>query len=188
MYGLPHTACMTNPTLQHAFNNRCSRMHPLQGLTSSSWLFMHVLLQVLALLCASAGVVVALLAFGWKDEPSQPLYSPHKWFGIAVMGAALLQLLVAPLKPSLDSPRRGAWQGVHTWWGRLTTAAGVANVFLGVVLLHDFKVRALVGCVLCAWAVMHTTVEMMESCVGGSSRDHLPKGCVVGMEPTKWSI
>lgn len=51
-----------------------------------------MLVQLLALLSAIAGIVLAVLAFGWKDVPGMPLYLPHKWFGVAVIAMAVLQV------------------------------------------------------------------------------------------------
>jgi hypothetical protein len=45
-----------------------------------------MLVQLLALTCAIVGFVIAILAFGWKSVPSQTLFAPHKWAGIANIG------------------------------------------------------------------------------------------------------
>lgn len=57
-----------------------------------SWGPVHVITQVLGLLAAIAGVVIAILAFGWKDVPGEKLYLPHKWTGVGVIGMALIQV------------------------------------------------------------------------------------------------
>ena len=56
-----------------------------------------MLVQLLALLSAVGGVVIAILAFGWKDQPGFMLYLPHKWIGVGVIGMVLLQVGNAPL-------------------------------------------------------------------------------------------
>lgn len=73
----------------------------LQSRVLMSWGPVHVITQILGLLAAIAGVVLAILAFGWKDEPGQKLYLPHKWAGVGVMGMALIQV----------SPTTGRWVG-----------------------------------------------------------------------------
>jgi hypothetical protein len=54
----------------------------------------HVITQILGLLAAIGGVIIAILAFGWKDVPGQQLYLPHKWTGVGVIGMALVQVRV----------------------------------------------------------------------------------------------
>lgn len=109
-----------------------------QGKVSGAWVWVHGGVQLLAILCGAAGVTLAILGRGWKSMPSVTLYEPHKWFGVATLGAALLQFAAAAFKPAPDSPRRGAWEGVHKAWGRVTAAAGVANVIIGTLLMHDY--------------------------------------------------
>ena len=58
----------------------------LQGKVSGRWFTVHMLVQLLALTCAIVGFVIAILAFGWKSVPSQTLFAPHKWAGIANIG------------------------------------------------------------------------------------------------------
>jgi hypothetical protein len=111
----------------------------LQGKVLGGWFFFHIITQLLAILAAAGGVVIALLAFGWKDVPGLKLYLPHKWTGLGVMGMALLQLLFAPLRPRLGSKPRSCWTFVHSSWGSLTILAGCGNTILGALLLHDFK-------------------------------------------------
>lgn len=67
----------------------------LQGRVLTSWGPVHVITQILGLLAAIAGVVIAILAFGWKDVPGQKLYLPHKWTGVGVIGMALIQVCVS---------------------------------------------------------------------------------------------
>lgn len=57
-----------------------------------SWGPVHVIAQILGLMAAIAGVVIAILAFGWKRVPGERLYLPHKWVGVGVMGMALIQV------------------------------------------------------------------------------------------------
>lgn len=64
----------------------------LQGKALSGWFYMHMLAQLLGLLAAIAGVVLAILAFGWKELPDVRLYLPHKWIGVGVMAMAVLQV------------------------------------------------------------------------------------------------
>jgi hypothetical protein len=66
----------------------------LQGRVLNSWGPVHVITQILGLLAAIGGVVIAILAFGWKDVPGQKLYLPHKWTGVGVIGMALIQVRV----------------------------------------------------------------------------------------------
>jgi hypothetical protein len=113
--------------------------NPETGKVLGGWFFFHIITQLLAILAAAGGVVIALLAFGWKDVPGLKLYLPHKWTGLGVMGMALLQLLFAPLRPRLGSKPRSCWTFVHSSWGSLTILAGCGNTILGALLLHDFK-------------------------------------------------
>lgn len=103
------------------------------------WFWLHILAQLLAVLAAAAGVVIAILAFGWKSVPGEKLYAPHKWTGIGVMGMALIQLVTAPFRPKLESKRRGCWNFVHHVWGRVAVLGGMGNCILGAILVHDYK-------------------------------------------------
>lgn len=103
------------------------------------WFWLHIITQVLAVLAAAGGITIAILAFGWKDVPGLTLYQPHKWIGVGVMGMALLQLLVAPLRPAVGTKPRGCWNILHWNWGRLTVLAGCGNTIIGALLYHDYK-------------------------------------------------
>ncbi|GBF94705.1 hypothetical protein Rsub_07588 [Raphidocelis subcapitata] len=113
---------------------------PRTGKVFDSWIWVHVIIQALALVCALAGFAIVLLGTGFKTMNSVWMYEPHKWLGIATIGSALLQFAVAPLRltSKAGSRARGAWTGFHHLWGRLTVAAGIANVFLGTVVVHNY--------------------------------------------------
>eukprot|EP00878_Enallax_costatus_P034313 GHUV01038037.1.p1 GENE.GHUV01038037.1~~GHUV01038037.1.p1 ORF type:complete len:258 (+),score=62.64 GHUV01038037.1:257-1030(+) len=112
---------------------------PETGKVSSGWYYLHILVQVLALLAAAGGVVIAILAFGWKDQPGFMLYLPHKWIGVGVMGMTLLQLCVSPFRPANNTPLRKGWNFWHHNWGRLTLLVGAGNCIIGALLVHDLK-------------------------------------------------
>ncbi|KAI8472804.1 MAG: hypothetical protein J3K34DRAFT_519505 [Monoraphidium minutum] len=128
---------------------------PRTGKVIGSWAVVHGFVQLLAVLCGVAGVIVAILGCGWKKVVSTPLYEPHKWLGVATLGAALLQLAAAALRPALGGAAAGgAWSVVHRVWGRVVAAAGVANVFIGTVLIHDYKGEPYVNWLAPAAAVL----------------------------------
>jgi hypothetical protein len=104
----------------------------------SSWLWVHVTVQLLAVLCALGGIALAILGCGWSTMHSVTLYEPHKWMGVAVAGSALLQLGVSQLRPGRSERGHGAWAAVHHAWGRVTVIAGIGNAFLGTLLMHDY--------------------------------------------------
>jgi hypothetical protein len=75
----------------------------MQGRVLNSWGPVHVITQILGLLAAIGGVIIAILAFGWKDVPGQQLYLPHKWTGVGVIGMALIQVRFFWVSPGGDS-------------------------------------------------------------------------------------
>jgi hypothetical protein len=68
-----------------------------------------------------------------------PLYEPHKWLGVAALGAAVLQLAAAAFRPGKRASGRGAWDFVHHTWGRVVVVAGAANAFVGAFLMHAYR-------------------------------------------------
>lgn len=135
---------------------------PRTGKVFGSWVWVHVAVQALAVLCGAAGIVLAILSTGWKKLPSVPLYEPHKWLGIATLASALVQAAAAPFLSRAAPEGAGAVPKglpfLHRAWGRVTVAAGVANVFIGTVLIHDLRgqsfVNFLVPAAACTGAVL----------------------------------
>jgi hypothetical protein len=67
-----------------------------KGGISPTWFFLHRGLQLLAVLLALAGFIMALVSFkvGWGVDSATPhsLYNPHRIMGVVVMGLVLVQV------------------------------------------------------------------------------------------------
>lgn len=104
-----------------------------------TWFNIHVSMQYLGLTAFLAAIALAWakfapLASGQLGE-SGSLFSAHYALGIVIIVLAVLQVLAAHgLRPKPDAPKRASWNNLHWWLGRTTLAAGVANVFVGIVL------------------------------------------------------
>lgn len=59
--------------------------------------------------------------------------------GVCLLPGLLLQVVLAPCRPSLTSSARPCWNAFHWNWGRLVMLAGIANTIIGAVLLHGMK-------------------------------------------------
>ncbi|KAF6251606.1 hypothetical protein COO60DRAFT_604265 [Scenedesmus sp. NREL 46B-D3] len=122
------------------------------GKVSPAWFYVHIALQLGGVVLGLGGFVIALLAFGWKHVPGQALYQPHKWIGIAVLAMALLQVFIAPCRPSTTSKARGCWNRLHWGCGRLTLLAGAANLCWGRCWCTATRAsRTWAGCWRAAW-------------------------------------
>jgi hypothetical protein len=70
---------------------------------------------------------------------SVPYYTGHKWLGVAVVAASLLHVIALIIKPNLATGAGRAWAAARRAFGCAVAAAGVANVFIGAVLMHGYK-------------------------------------------------
>jgi hypothetical protein len=55
---------------------------------------------------------------------------------------AVVQLGIGLARPGLSDTNRPQWRLLHYWWGRAASLLGLLDVILGVVLIHDVQVRA----------------------------------------------
>lgn len=128
----------------------------LQGRVLRSWGPVHVITQVLGLLAAIAGVIIAILAFGWKDVPGEKLYLPHKWTGVGVIGMALIQVCADVLTcPAwFWSPQLACNEA------SVSVSAGCCCCWLQTPQLHDLTYRH--ACTMRAWqhAAPFTSTDM----------------------------
>jgi hypothetical protein len=58
----------------------------------------------------------------------------------APAGMVLAQVVIGRVRPALGSKSRNCWNVVHTYWGWITVLGGIANVFVGIVLMHNWMV------------------------------------------------
>ncbi len=51
---------------------------------------------------------------------------------------AVVQLVIGAIRPGIVARGRQQWRWLHYGWGRLAVLAGIVNLFLGSILIHDF--------------------------------------------------
>jgi membrane protease YdiL (CAAX protease family) len=123
-----------------------------QGGISKLWFMSHVGSQALGAAAALAGLIIALVTFG--DDGSEELWHPHKVIGIVAVAMVLFQALAAAAKPRIGSKARTAWNIFHHNWGRLAVLLGIANLFIGSVLVNQIYEQPL-------WAYAGATLGLV---------------------------
>ena len=122
---------------------------PRTGKVLSSWAWVHGGLQLLGVLCAAAGIIIAVLGCGWKTVRSSSLYEPHKIIGLIAFAMALVQLATSQMRPPgkdvAGKRGRGKWGLFHRALGRGAALLGLVNAFLGAVLMHSYRGAPLAG-------------------------------------------
>jgi hypothetical protein len=102
------------------------------GKHSSLWFPLHQALQNAAVTCVVASFVVAMGLF--FPAPSvgsllHRLHTPHFALGLAVLGMALLQALIAMRRPAPGAKHRSLWGAVHSTLGYATLGLGERGVW-----------------------------------------------------------
>ncbi|KAG2491039.1 hypothetical protein HYH03_010486 [Edaphochlamys debaryana] len=100
------------------------------------WFLGHVACQWLGLAALAAGAAIAFARLG-APPPLDGAHRAHRPLGIAVLALAGAQALGAhALRPPPGARHRRLWAVAHAVLGRSTLALGVANVFIGIVVVH----------------------------------------------------
>jgi hypothetical protein len=74
-----------------------------------------------------------------------------------------LQIVAAGFRPKVDAKHRKKWNLIHWNWGRLTNLAGIVNVIIGAVLVHDLKEQSYLFWLLpvCICVLVLTAIAMV---------------------------
>lgn len=91
---------------------------------------LHQSLQQAGIVCLITSFVVAMTIFFRKSGTGSTLhqlYTPHFATGVALPAAALLQAVLAGVRPGLTSRFRGLWRGTHLLLGYGTVGLGKSD-------------------------------------------------------------
>eukprot|EP00210_Caulerpa_lentillifera_P002713 g2593.t1 len=100
------------------------------------WFRLHKLLQVVGLMGAIAGYVIALLKFETSDD------FRHRQVGLVIMILGIFQPLNALVRPKHGSFLRVPWQWLHMCIGRCAVILAMYNIYTG---LDAYEVLRQVG-------------------------------------------
>lgn len=108
---------------------------------SPGWFKLHQSLQQAGMVCLMASFVVAMTLFHRKNAGGtlHKVYMAHFGMGIALPAAAVLQAILAAVRPALTSKYRMPWKAAHC--------------FLGYGIVGLGKLMLPVGCLLKSAAV-----------------------------------
>ncbi|KAJ7960652.1 Cytochrome b561 domain-containing protein [Quillaja saponaria] len=99
--------------------------------------YAHAILQMLAVLLATAGAILSVKNF------SNAFNNYHQRIGLALYGIIWLQVLVGFLRPQRGSKGRSVWILVHWLIGTAVSLLGVLNIYTGLQAYHDKTSRSI---------------------------------------------
>ncbi|KAK7255250.1 hypothetical protein RIF29_28656 [Crotalaria pallida] len=88
--------------------------------------YVHAILQMLAVLLATAGAIMSIKNFNNLFNNS------HQRLGVALYSVIWIQVLVGILRPQRGSNRRSVWFFAHWMLGIAVSFLGVLNVYIGL--------------------------------------------------------
>ncbi|XP_062376567.1 putative ferric-chelate reductase 1 [Sardina pilchardus] len=133
------------------------------------WFQMHRVLMVLTVVLTCVGFALPFVyRGGWSKRAGS-----HPYLGCTVMALAVIQPIMALLRPSPDSSHRPIFNWMHWSAGTLAQIIAVAAMFLGIhqqalLLPEPWSTGLLVGCVV--WGVLADLVFELHV------RGYLPPG------------
>ncbi|KAK3032688.1 hypothetical protein RJ639_036752, partial [Escallonia herrerae] len=89
-------------------------------------IYFHAILQMLAVLLATAGGVLSLKSF------ENSFNNSHQRIGLALYGAIWVQALIGFRRPKRGSKGRSAWYCCHWILGTLVSLLGIFNIYTGL--------------------------------------------------------
>ncbi|KAJ9690962.1 hypothetical protein PVL29_013226 [Vitis rotundifolia] len=107
--------------------------------------YVHVTLQVLSVLLATAGAVLSVKNF----ENSFNNY--HQRIGLALYGAIWVQALIGFCRPGRGSKGRSVWYFVHWILGTTVSVVGMINIYTGLEAYQKKTSRSIT-----LWTVLFT--------------------------------
>ncbi|KAI5331957.1 hypothetical protein L3X38_022084 [Prunus dulcis] len=108
-----------------------------RGATRARVLFyLHVILQMLSVLLATAGAVMSLRNF------ENSFNNNHQRLGLALYGAIWVQALIGFFRPHRGKKERSFWYMVHWMLGTLISLVGIINIYTGLNAYHKRTQRS----------------------------------------------
>ncbi|GFR42660.1 hypothetical protein Agub_g3597 [Astrephomene gubernaculifera] len=102
------------------------------------WFLGHVVCQWGGMALFIAGFVVLYIKLEIEEDsmPGGDVGEAHQKIGIAVMAAAVAQMILGHVRPDPKHPRRGLWNLLHHNLGRLSVLVASANIYIGIYIYH----------------------------------------------------
>jgi len=105
------------------------------------WFPLHIIIQMTGVICAFAGLFVAIAMVAYADQFS----TVHSWFGISALSLTFLSPILGWAADLIYDPKRSSvpiWPDlIHRTLGRLTVLVAYVAVYLGMA---DFGVSIVI--------------------------------------------
>jgi hypothetical protein len=101
---------------------------------STAWFKAHIAFMLIGITLASIGFGIIVNLVSELKETHFSSKELHALWGLLIMLAVLIQLLLGVFRTGKDSPRRVLWAFAHFWLGRLIVVATVPQVLMGIHL------------------------------------------------------
>ncbi|KAL8232018.1 hypothetical protein R6Q57_001796 [Mikania cordata] len=93
-------------------------------------IYIHAILQILAVLLACAGAILSIMSF------ENSFNNNHQRIGLALYAAILLQMLAGFRRPKRGTKGRTIWYIFHWIFGTTTSLTGIVNTYTGLKAYH----------------------------------------------------
>ncbi|XP_050234032.1 cytochrome b561 domain-containing protein At4g18260 [Mercurialis annua] len=105
--------------------------HREEGGKKKVFFYLHLVLQVLSVLLATAGAIMSIKSF------ENAFDNNHQRIGLALYGAIWVQAIIGFLRPLKGSKRRGTWYFLHWLLGTIISLIGIINIYTGLNAYHN---------------------------------------------------
>lgn len=110
--------------------------HREEGGRRKALVYLHVVLQILSALLATAGAIMSIKSF------ENSFYNNHQRIGLGLYGAIWVQAVVGFLRPRRGNKRRSTWYVVHWILGTVISLVGIINIYTGISAYHKKMSRS----------------------------------------------
>lgn len=99
-------------------------------------IYIHAILQILAVLLAFAGAILSIMSF------ENSFNNTHQRIGLALYAAVLVQTLVGFRRPKRGTKGRTLWYVFHWIFGTTISLVGIFNTYTGLKAYHKRTSRS----------------------------------------------
>ncbi|CAK7350234.1 unnamed protein product [Dovyalis caffra] len=110
--------------------------HREEGGRRKALFYIHLVLQTLAVLLATAGAIMSIKSFENSFDNN------HQRIGLALYGAIWVQAVVGLFRPRRGNKRRSTWYFIHWILGTMISLAGIINIYTGLNAYHKKMSRS----------------------------------------------
>ncbi|KAK9058035.1 hypothetical protein SSX86_022875 [Deinandra increscens subsp. villosa] len=93
-------------------------------------IYIHAILQILAVLLACAGAIMSIMSF------ENSFNNDHQRIGLALYAAILVQMLAGFRRPKRGTKGRTIWYVFHWIFGTTISLVGILNTYIGLKAYH----------------------------------------------------